>query len=205
VPLVQVPPRGVWGLGGQATLTTAEAWLGQRLGTDATPDALILRYLAAFDPATIADAQKWSGLASLHPAFERLRPRLLRFRDEQGRELFDLPDAPRPDPAIPAPARFLAEFDNVLLAHADRTRISGALPTSRFITVNGRVLGTILVDGFVGGTWKIARERGAATLHVTPFAPLAPFDRLALIEEGARLLAFAAPGEAHEIVFADPA
>ena len=205
VPLVQAPPRGIWGLGGQATLTTAEAWLGRRLATDATPDALILRYLAAFGPALIADAQKWSGLVGLRPAFERLRPHLLRLRDEHGRELFDLPDAPRPDPALPVPARFLAEFDNVLLAHADRTRIIGELPASRFITVNGLVLGTILIDGFVGGSWKIARARGAATLHVTPFAPPAPPDRLALTEEGARLLAFAAPGEAHDIVFAAPA
>ncbi len=205
LPLVQVPPRGVWGLSGQATLTTAEAWLGQPLAADATPDAVILRYLAAFGPATIADTQKWSGLTALRPAFERLRPQLLTFRDERGRELFDLPEAPRPDPAMPVPVRFLAEFDNVLLAHIDRTRIVGALPTTRFITVNGLVLGTILVDGFVTGTWKIARERGAATLHVSPFTPLAPPDRLALTEEGARLLAFAAPGEAHEIAFADPA
>lgn len=204
VPLVQLPPRGVWGASGQATLTTAEAWLGRSLAADAAPDALIRRYLAAFGPATIADAQKWSGLAALRPAFERLRPELLTFRDERGRELFDLPDAPRPDPEGPAPARFLAEFDNVLLAHADRARIAGAIPASRFITINGLVLGTILVDGFVGGTWKIAREHGAAMLHVTPFAPLAPPDRIALAEEGARLLAFAAPGEAHDIAFADP-
>ena len=205
VPLVQVPPRGIWGRSGQTTLTTAEAWLGQPLGADAAPDALILRYLAAFGPASIADAQKWSGLAGLRPTFARLRPRLLTFRDERGRELFDLPDAPRPDPSTPAPARFLAEFDNVVLAHADRARIAGGYPASRFITVNGLVLGTILVDGFVGGTWKIARERDAATLHVAPFAPLAPPDRAALAEEGARLLAFAAPEDAHAIVFADPA
>ena len=204
VPLVQVPPRGLWGRSGQATLTTAESWLSQPLATDATPDVLILRYLAAFGPATIADAQKWSGLAALRPAFERLRPHLLTFRDERGRELFDLPEAPRPDPTTPAPARFLAEFDNVLLAHADRTRILGAVPTSRIITVNGLVLGTILVDGFVGGLWKIARARGAATLHVTLFAPLAPPDRAALAGEGARLLAFAAPGETHTLRFSPP-
>jgi len=205
VPLVQLPPRGIWGASGQAILTTAESWLGGSLATGAAPDAIILRYLTAFGPATVADAQKWSGLAALRPTFERLRPQLLTFRDERGRELFDHPDAPRPDPECPAPARFLAEFDNVLLAHADRTRILGAVPASRFITVNGLVLGTILVDGFVGGTWRIARGPGVATLHVTPFAPLAPPDRTALAEEGARLLAFAAPGEAHDIAFADPA
>ena len=204
VPLVQVPPRGVWGLSGQATLTTAEAWLGQPLADDATPDTLILRYLAAFGPASIADAQKWSGLARLRPAFERLRSVLRTFRDERGRELFDLPDAPRPDPETPAPARFVAEFDNLVLSHADRTRIAGEYPAARYITVNGLVLGTILIDGFIAGTWKIARQQGAATLHVTPFAPLAPPDLVALGEEGARLLAFAAPGEAHEIAFAAP-
>lgn len=203
-PLVQVPPRGLWGVSGQTTLTTTEAWLGQPLATDTAPDALILRYLAAFGPATIADAQKWSGLTALRAPFARLRPRLLTFRDERGRELFDLPDAPRPDPATPAPARFLAEFDNVLLAHADRTRITSEEHRARFMTVNGLVLGTVLVDGFVGGLWKIARERGAATLHVTPFAPLALPARAALTEEGARLLAFAAPGEQHDIAFTSP-
>ncbi len=205
-PLVQVPPRGLWGGSGQATCTTAESWLGRPLATDPAPDALIVRYLAAFGPATIADAQAWSGLTGLRGAVERLRPQLRTFRDERGRELFDLPDAPRPDPDTSAAPRFIAEFDNLTLSHADRTRIIADNHRSWIGTKNGMIPGLILIDGFVGGIWRIARARDGATLTVTPFAPLAATDRHALGAEGARLLAFAAAGAtAHDIRFADPA
>ncbi|MEW5926558.1 MAG: winged helix DNA-binding domain-containing protein [Gemmatimonadota bacterium] len=190
--LVQVPPRGLWGRSGPAAHTTAEAWLGRPLDASASPENLVLRYLAAFGPATAADAQTWSGLTRLRDAFEGLRPRLLVFRDEAGRELFDLPDAPRPDPDTPAPVRYMAEWDNVLLSHADRTRVISEEHRRRIFTPNGIFPGTVLVDGFVAGTWKMERSRGAATLRVEPFAPLAAGDEAALNDEGERLLAFAA-------------
>ncbi|MET0397157.1 MAG: winged helix DNA-binding domain-containing protein [Longimicrobiaceae bacterium] len=193
LPLVQVPPRGLWGRSGPAAHTTAEAWLGQPLDPIPAPDAMLLRYLAAFGPATVADAQTWSGLTRLREAVERLRPGLRAFRDERGRELFDLPDATRPGADTPAPVRFIAEWDNLLLSHADRSRIVPEEHRARVFTVNGVMPGTILLDGFVAGTWKLERSRASATLRVTPFAPPSPDDEAALAAEGQRLLDFAAP------------
>ncbi|HVH12638.1 MAG TPA: winged helix DNA-binding domain-containing protein [Longimicrobium sp.] len=192
VPLVQVPPRGVWGEGGPAAHTTASAWLGQPLDTEPSVDEMVMRYFAAFGPATVRDAQHWCGLKRLNSVVDRLRPRLRVFRSESGAELFDLPDAPRPDPDTPAPARFLPEFDNVLLSHADRARIISEADRKRVFTVNGIIRATFLVDGFVRGMWKIEREKDVAVLAIHPFEPLARADRAALEEEGDRLVRFAA-------------
>ena len=123
VPLVQVPPRGVWGAGGQAKYATIESWTGRELDAEPSIDDGCPPLPGAFGPASVLDLQNWSGLTRLKAVFERLRPELLTVRDEQGRELFDLPDAPRPDPDVPAPVRFLGEYDNALLGHADRRRI----------------------------------------------------------------------------------
>lgn len=200
VPLVQVPPRGIWGASGQARWTTVEAWLGRPLTPGATREELIMRYLVAFGPATVQDIQAWCWLTGLREVTERLRPRLRTFRDEHGRELFDLPDAPLPDPDTPAPPRFLPEYDNALLAHADRTRIIADHFRNRVFTK-----GAVLVDGFVGGTWKITRQRGSAQLRIDPFEPLPAQDRIALGEEGSRLLAFAAGDvQIHDVEFTAP-
>ena len=189
VPLVQVPPRGIWGTGGLARHSSAEHWLGRPLGRSTAPDALIRRYLAAFGPATTADAQSWSGLTLLRDAFERLRPTLRTFRDERDRKLFDVRRAPLPDPRTPAPPRFLPEYDNVLLGHQDRTRIT---------TVRGYtpVVGDawLLIDGFVRATWRIERAASAAVLRITAFEPISARERTAVTAEGKRLLAFAVAG-----------
>ena len=204
VPLVQVPPRGIWGAGGQATWTTVEAWLGRPVASASTEAALeevVLRYLAAFGPATVKDVQAWCWLTRLGAVVERLRPRLRAFRDEHGNELFDLPDAPRPDPDTPAPLRFLPEYDNALLSHSDRTRITTPGYGERAFT-----RGSFLVDGFVRGAWKITRRRNAATLLIELFEPLAKQDRADLTEEGERLLAFAAAdAQARDVQFAPTA
>jgi winged helix DNA-binding protein len=190
LPLVQVPPRGLWGVGGLPTLTSAEAWLGRTLARRPSLGGMVRRYLGAFGPASVMDVQEWSGLTRLGVVVDRLRPELHVFRDERGTELFDLADGPRPDPDTPAPPRFLPEYDNLLVSHADRSRIVAKADRGR-ITVDAReIVGTVLVDGFAGGTWKIHRKGGRAVLAVAPFARLPRREAAALAEEGERLLAF---------------
>ena len=185
-PLVQVPPRGIWGKGGVAAHTTVESWLGRNLDRDPSPEMLVTHYLTAFGPASVADLQAWSGLSGLRETVDLMRPRLRAFRDDNGTDLFDLADASRPDPDTPAPVRFVPEYDNLLLSHADRSRVIAPEHRDPLFTKGG-----FLVDGFLAGAWK--RSRG--TLHVEPFVRLATADRDAVEEEGRRLLEFAA-GEA---------
>ncbi|MGW3148156.1 winged helix DNA-binding domain-containing protein [Streptomyces sp. NPDC001177] len=196
LPLVQVTPRGLWGRSGQVALTTAEHWLGRSAEPAPAPDATVLRYLAAFGPASVKDMQTWAGLTRLREAFERLRPRLVTFRDGNGVELFDLPDAPRPDPDTPAPPRFLPEFDNLLLSHADRARV--VAPEHRGRTWQGNQAHcTLLVDGFLAGVWKPAGD----ALLIEPFGTLTKGQREAVTEEGERMLSVMHPGESYDIRF----
>jgi winged helix DNA-binding protein len=193
VPLVQVPPRGVWGAGGRAQYATIETWTGRRLEPDPSIDDVVLRYLGAFGPASVMDVQNWSGLTKLKPVLERLRPRLATFEDEHGGELFDLPDAPRPDPDTPAPVRFLGEYDNVLLGHADRRRI---IPTDfpwDAMLAPGRFVNNLLVDGMLRATWWIERDgRRRAVLAIRPFRELVGAERDEVADEARRMVDFAA-------------
>lgn len=195
LPLVQVPPRGLWGRAGKAAHTTAEHWLGAAVGTDDAPDPLVLRYLGAFGPASVADVQTWSGLTRLREVVDRLRPRLVTFTAEDGTELYDLPDAPRPDPDTPVPVRFLPQWDNVLLSYADRSRVLPAEYRKRlFASPNGTVPGTVLVDGLVRGTWAHRATRTEAVLTVTPYRSLSARDTASVTAEARRLAAFLSPG-----------
>jgi hypothetical protein len=191
LPLVQVPAETRWGWPGAASFAAAETWLGTNIGKGAGETSLVERYLAAFGPASIRDAQAWSGMKSLADAFGALRPKLAVFHDEKGRELFDLPRAPRPPASVEAPVRYLPDYDNLLLAHADRTRVVSDLHRPRLATKNLQILPAFLVDGFVAGTWRIERARKAAALVLTPFEPLARKAKSALVEEGEALLRFA--------------
>jgi hypothetical protein len=215
VPLVQLPPRAVWGRAGQSVHTSAEHWLGHpspghpspgQPGSPAALAQLVTRYLGAFGPATVRDVQAWSGLTGLKAVLEQLRPALVTFRDEQGAELFDLPTAPRPGEDAPAPPRLVAEFDNLILSHAERSRVISAGATKKIYTANGVIPGTVLIDGFVAGMWRLDRSRDAGTVTIELFgrdgSPGAGAERDALAAEAGRVLAFGAPGTAHHVRFA---
>lgn len=198
LPMLQLPPRGLWRRGGQPTLAAMADRLeapepGLRLAE------LVLRYLAAFGPASIADAQTWLGLSRLAETFETLRPSLVVFLGEDGAELFDLPEAERPAGETEAPVRFLGEFDNVLLAHDDRTRVMSADHKRRLYTANGILRAAVLIDGFTAGRWRIEDGKAGAVLHVELFDKVAKSVVKALAEEGERLMTFAAKHAVHDI------
>ena len=157
------------------------------------------RYLGAFGPATARDVAAWSGLTGLRSVMEELRPSLVTFRDEQGTELFDLPSASRPGEEAPAPVRLAAEFDNLLLSHADRSRVVHPAHLKRFYTINGIFPGSVLIDGFVAGMWRLARTKSTATLTIELFGSAR--ERGQVAQEAERMLAFCAAGASHDIRF----
>ncbi|WP_030165615.1 winged helix DNA-binding domain-containing protein [Spirillospora albida] len=196
VPVVHPPPGRTWNTFGAVTLALAEDWIGAPLHPDPAPDALIRRYLAAFGPASVKDFQTWSGLRRTAADFERLRPTLRVFRDENGAELFDVPDGPLPDPDTHAPVRFLPDFDNLVLAYADRSRLM--TPERRAaVCIGSETKPVLLVDGRVQATWELRHDRKAAkaVLTVAPFEPLTAD----IGPEAAALLAFTAPDADHDV------
>jgi DNA glycosylase AlkZ-like len=202
--LVQVLPRGVWGRSGAVRTTTVESWLGRRLASRPSIDDVVMRYLAAFGPASSADVSAWSRLTGMAEVLERLRPRLRRFKDETGRDLFDLPDAPRLGPDAPAPPRFLPEYDNVLLSHADRSRFVAEEHRATLYAGERSVQGTVLQDGLVRATWRIRRDRGtgSVTLFVDHAGRLTKRAGSAIVSEGRRMMRLqAADASAVEVRF----
>ena len=159
------------------------------------------RYLGAFGPATVRDVQAWSGLTGLKAVIEQLRPSLVTFRDEQDAELFDLPAASRPGGEAPAPVRLVAEFDNLVLSHADRSRVISPEAAKRLYTVNGVIPGVGAHRRFRGR--DVAADPGPRTAHDRDHRGVrAGAERAALEREAERVLAFCSPGAPQDIRFA---
>lgn len=199
-PLIQVPPRGVWGKGGGLVYASAQQWLPAPEDPQPTLEETILRYLAAFGPASVQDFQTWSSLTRTGEAFQRLRSRLVSYSDESGQELFDLVDTPLPDPDTPVRTKLLGAFDNILLSHADRRHIISKPDQKRLFTHNGLVRGPVLIDGFVAGLWKPAMKAKTATVRFEAFCGWSSADRELLEAEALRLLDFAGGTAAKRIV-----
>ncbi|MET7876114.1 winged helix DNA-binding domain-containing protein [Micromonospora profundi] len=197
VPMAQLPPRGVWRTRAGVRNVPISSWLGREVdppasdASDPVGQALVRRYLAAFGPAATADLRAWCGLAGLPAAVAALRETLVSFRDERGRELLDLPDAPRPDPGTPAPVRFLPAFDNAILGYHDRSRIIDH--AHRGLSVAGERV--VLVDGRVAATWTV----DAATVRVTPLGRLSRAEATAVAEQAGALASFLSDGDSDRV------
>jgi winged helix DNA-binding protein len=192
IPLAQVPVNTGWSYPNKPEFTLAESWIGRPISTEDNLRELVFRYLAAFGPASVTDAQTWLGM-KLKETFEKLRPELQTYRGEGRTELFDLPGVKLPAEDVPAPVRYLPEYDNLLLSHSNRSRVIADEYRSKVYLPGLRVAATILVDGFVRGAWKIEKTKTAATLMIDPFDRLTKKDRGALTEEGERLIRFVEP------------
>ena len=200
LPMTQVPTGHQWGHGGAGSYQLAEDGLVAR--DEALPE-LVRRYLSAFGPASVADAQTWAGMAGLRPTFEALRAGLRTFRDEKGVELFDLPDAPLPRGDVPAPVRFMPEYDNLVIGHADRSRVLPEEHRKKVLLSAGRVRATVLVDGFVAGAWRMEKAAKTATLVIERFQDLDEATRGEIEAEGGRLLRWLDPeARAFEVGYA---
>jgi hypothetical protein len=204
LPLVQVPVTEGWSYPAKPEFALAEEWIGRRIPKQERMRELVLRYLAAFGPASATDMQTWSGMPKLKETFEKLKPELRVYRDEGRRELFDLPDVELPDADAPAPVRFLPEYDNLLLSHSKRTRVVADEHRSRVYLPGLRVAATVLVDGFVRGAWTVEKGKGAAALVVSMFEEVTKRDRAAIEAEGERLVRFVEPkARSFEVRFAE--
>lgn len=192
LPTIQIPPRGVWGKSGNPTMSTADLWLGTPIASTPDPDAVVLRYLAAYGPATVADAQNWSGLTHLAEVFDRLNLRT--YTDpETNRPLYDLPDLVLPDEQSEVPTRFLPEYDNLLLSHANRTRFHPTPAPNPRPLLETLSRGTVLHNGYTTALWKLPKAKKAAILEIEPLTKLTAATRKSIEAEAHNLLTFTSP------------
>jgi len=203
--LIQIPPTRIWGSGHAPLLTRVQNWVPAPHKRMLAKDALVLRYLRALGPASINDMQVWAGMTRMGSVFDAVGDRLVTFRGEDGRVLYDLPDAPRPDADTPAPVRFLPDYDNVLIGYADRSRFASEADIKRLWRAGG-AFRSILVDGRVAASWSVVRDKkAAARLVVTPLRKLLKREIREIEREGSAFLAFATaqPGGAVEVLAAE--
>ena len=203
LPFVQVPPRGMWSRSGAVVGTTADAWLGRTDDRSGTVDDVMLRFLGAFGPATVRDAATWSRYTGLREVFDRLAPRLRQLVDDDGAEYYDLPDAPRPEADVDAPVRLLPQYDNALLAYADRRRLVEDDMSDIWMGQSG-FLGSVLVDGILRGMWRFDRPfrevvAGKPAVLTVTTTPLRRRAAAAVLEEAANLAAFACPNGVEDV------
>ena len=186
--LMRVPPSGTWERRKADLFTTAEQWLGPPRGdAESGLELLVRRYLGGFGPASVKEIATWAGVhpRAILPALASMP--VVRYRDESGRELVDLPDMPIPDPNTPAPVRFLPVWDATLLVHAREAQVLAEEHRPLvFNTKTPHSVGTFLVDGRVAGTWKEVKGR---VVH-SPFEPLPKAARKKVEDEADRLSAF---------------
>lgn len=189
LPLLQVPPRGLWKRSGGVVYAYADRFLGLPF-TTAEPEDLVVRYLSAYGPATPADMTKWSMVTRLAPVFKALHEagRLVTVTDEQGRTLYDVPGAPVADEDLPLPVRLLGTYDNLFLSHADRDRVAPPDALKAWMGPNGGVGSALFVDGLLAGLWRVEDGR----IRVEPFGALTRAQQREVEVEVARVEAFLA-------------
>ncbi|WP_405065588.1 winged helix DNA-binding domain-containing protein [Kribbella sp. NBC_01510] len=203
LPTIQTPPRGIWGKGGNPAMSTAELWLDSPVDPSPVVDDLVLRYLAAYGPASVADAQTWSGLTHLSEVFDRLD--LRQYTDaSSGRPLYDLPHITLPDESLEVPTRFLPEYDNLLLSHADRTRWIDTATRQRLTLQEVLTKGSLLHNGQAKALWKLTKPtKTKSVLEIAPFTNLPRKTWQSIESEAHNLLTFTTPTATHEITRID--
>lgn len=185
--LVQLPPRGEWGVGQPVpVLTTTKRFIASDPNPEPDIDSVVMRYFAAFGPASVADVQMFFGLTRLREVVQRHSHELVTFRDEDGVELFDLPEAPRPPADTPTPVRFLPEFDNIFIGHKDRRRVvEPAVAAIDFWAGGGQHPPLFMADGVIAGWWRLRDD----VLRLKPLRALTKVRRHEVEAEGRAMAA----------------